>query len=350
MAGKKAKCPSCGTILSIPAAAGGGSAAASVKTPPADDPFGSDPFGSGDPLAGGDAFGLGDFDDSAFATAPAVSLGSSSPLARNSAHVARKPSRSSGGSNKGLIIGLVIGGVGLLGVLMVVVAMVVFLPAVKAARDAAQQAKARNDARIAAQSRIGGGGTATTGTGPAANAWITYTWPPDRYSIMMPRQPRRQTRFHSGVQVSMASCDMGPVGAYFVAASRATMVLPGQAFDAKAALEGGVNGALANSGGKLISQKNIQLDGHPGREISFNGSSAGRSFTAYARLYVVDTTVYQTMFLGPSGSHPGADLNKFFDSFKLLDPTPSEQPETGVEGTALPADAPATSDANGAAG
>ncbi len=328
LAGKKAKCPGCGSVLSIPAIGGGLEPLSNVA-----DPLASDPLGSNDP------FGLGGMDDRAFASAPASSLPSSSPLGQpaTAPTAPRGRAKTSGSGNRGLVIGLAVGGVVLGGVLVIVVLATLLIPAVKAAREAAQKVKARHDARAAQV------GASATSTNTSADNWITYTWPPDRYSILMPRQPRRQTQFHSGVRVSMASCDMGPSGAYFVATSRAPVIATVQGFDAEAALEGAVNGAVAKAGGQLISKKTIQLDDCPGREISFSGTHAGKSFTAHARLYVVGNTIYQTMFLGPSGNHPGADLNRFFDSFKLTGPPLAKQNKPKIGDGVPPTIPPVTS-------
>lgn len=328
LAGKQAKCPGCDSVLTIPAATGG-----LEPLPNVADPLAADPLGGDDP------FGLGGMDDGAFASAPASSLPASSPLGTPAlpSTAPRARAKSSGSGNKALATGLIIGGVALGSVLVIVVLAALLIPAVRAAREAAQKVKARNDAR-AAQT-----GTDTASTDASVEDWITYTWPPDRYSVLMPRQPKRKTEVHSGVRVAMVSCDMGEIGAYFVAVSRMPAIAVAQGFDADVALEAAVNGAVTNARGRLDSRKTIQLDGHPGREIRFSGAHAGKPFTAFSRLYVIDAAIYQIMFLGPSGEHTETDLQKFLDSFKLTGPPRAEQSKPKVAADAATTPPPVTS-------
>lgn len=351
LAGKRVKCPGCGEAIAIPANGNGAKPTAAVKRPPAMpaglDPLASDPFGS-NPLGGG-GLDLSGFDEKAFAAAPAAAM-PASPLMASGGMAGGKvrPARS-GGSNKGLIIGLVIGGVALVGVMLIVVVAALLIPAVKAAREAARRAQAARETNMAAAGQVPANVPGTTPnmptitvnpSAPPADTWVTHEATADGYSILLPKTPMQQTQFAMGATVTMAVCDLGPTGAYMVAASRIPLLAPGQTIDANPLLDGAVNGAVANVGGKLINQKTISLDGNPGREIDFEGSRGGQTFTARARIYIANGKIYQMLFLGPSSNQPTADIQKCFDSFKLTAPPPAATPATPPEIAAPPGGVP----------
>jgi len=91
-----------------------------------------------------------------------------------------------------------------------------------------------------------------------------------------------------------------------------------------AMLDSAREGALRNLNGRLIRQRRISIDGHPGRSIFFRGKSQG--FTIYGRFdyYVVSARLYQVGYITTRQKDVDARKTKaFFASFKLLSqPTP----------------------------
>jgi hypothetical protein len=71
------------------------------------------------------------------------------------------------------------------------------------------------------------------------------------------------------------------------------------------------DGAVASAGGKLKSEKAIELSGNLGRELVIEKDAA---IVARLRLYFVDRRLYQVMVLGNA---PVKDVSVFFDSFRL---------------------------------
>ncbi|MBA3240733.1 MAG: hypothetical protein H0T60_05850 [Acidobacteria bacterium] len=91
-------------------------------------------------------------------------------------------------------------------------------------------------------------------------------------------------------------------------------------------LDNGRDKALANTKGKLTSEKNIKLDGYAGREwlVEIPGSNVIR-----ARAFWVKRRLYQSLVIFPEGRNTPQETNriresatlKFLDSFALSDGT-----------------------------
>lgn len=81
-------------------------------------------------------------------------------------------------------------------------------------------------------------------------------------------------------------------------------------------LDGGVEGAA--QGGKLLSQKKIELDGHKGREFVAEKTEGALVLTLKARTFLVGNRLYQTITSALKGGEPWADIEKFLASFELV--------------------------------
>ncbi len=79
-------------------------------------------------------------------------------------------------------------------------------------------------------------------------------------------------------------------------------------------LQGAKNGALTNSKSHLVdgSEKSFTFQGHPALE--FQAESDAAHFRA--RIYMVGTTLYQTLVVSPLGT-PYQSTQEFLDSFAL---------------------------------
>jgi hypothetical protein len=61
------------------------------------------------------------------------------------------------------------------------------------------------------------------------------------------------------------------------------------------------------------------LDGFPGKEVKFEGTSGGKKLTGHIRVYLVKSRLYQLLVFGQGNvTVPRADVDKFFASFKRL--------------------------------
>jgi hypothetical protein len=68
---------------------------------------------------------------------------------------------------------------------------------------------------------------------------------------------------------------------------------------------------------KVLVDRHIALDKHPGREIIF-ADDVG--YTQMYRIYLVHDRLYQTITGGPPGSEKSRDTLRFHNSFKILGP------------------------------
>ncbi len=97
--------------------------------------------------------------------------------------------------------------------------------------------------------------------------------------------------------------------------------------DPDRALEGGVEGALKNTKGKLLIKRNIAIDGHPGKEFTSSVPGLFGSTMSYrARLYLVRTRLYQVVLTGKEEQVSGEAGERVFRSFALLNPPPAPEP------------------------
>jgi hypothetical protein len=78
-------------------------------------------------------------------------------------------------------------------------------------------------------------------------------------------------------------------------------------------LNGAQQGAIDNVKAHLVSGKTIMFGAYPGREFEAENDSMHFS----ARIYLVGSTLYQTLIASPLGS-PYAGTTTFLDSFQMI--------------------------------
>ncbi|MBN1457745.1 MAG: hypothetical protein JW912_07835 [Sedimentisphaerales bacterium] len=83
----------------------------------------------------------------------------------------------------------------------------------------------------------------------------------------------------------------------------------------KEMLDGAVDGAVNNVGGKLIDEIEVEYEGYPGREIEV--SIASEKAIIRARIYLVDKRLYQLMVIGKEDQVTESRVYDFFDSFVI---------------------------------
>lgn len=83
-------------------------------------------------------------------------------------------------------------------------------------------------------------------------------------------------------------------------------------------LDGARDGALKNLNGKLSSQKSITLLGHPGRSITFSGTSAGTKLFGRVDYFIVKPRLYQLLYISQKKADVGTTaIKNAFSSFTL---------------------------------
>lgn len=77
------------------------------------------------------------------------------------------------------------------------------------------------------------------------------------------------------------------------------------------------DGAIANVGGSLISEKKIEIDGNTGMEYDI--SMMNNTAVIRMKYYLVGTRGYILQVISKNGVENNDDSSKFFDSFKLTE-------------------------------
>ena len=90
---------------------------------------------------------------------------------------------------------------------------------------------------------------------------------------------------------------------------------------ADAQLVDGLRDALVkNIGGRIVSEREVRSGNAAGRETVADGSAGGASVELRLRLYAAGARVYQVVALGRKDAVPAAEMENFFDSFRLARP------------------------------
>jgi hypothetical protein len=112
-------------------------------------------------------------------------------------------------------------------------------------------------------------------------------------------------------------------------------------------LDGACQGMATEARLVILSKMPITIDGHPGREVSFEaqpGHTSGR-LSGRARIYLVGARLYQVFIAGPTGRLTPETIDAFLNSFSLVDPAPQPPtiapgpPPSAVRPSASPRDA-----------
>ena len=150
--------------------------------------------------------------------------------------------------------------------------------------------------------------------GAQAPEWKTYSYPADGFSASYPSAPNLQKQ---NVPTDAGSFELRAYlaqegeAALFVGVCDYGSAVAGRSSDT--VLEGAKEGAVSNVKGRLISEKKITLGTYPGVEFEAENSTTHFS----ARVYLVGTTLYQTLTAAPLGQpYPGT--TRFLDSFQLI--------------------------------
>jgi hypothetical protein len=83
--------------------------------------------------------------------------------------------------------------------------------------------------------------------------------------------------------------------------------------DPQTMLDGARDGAVRNVGGKLIEEKKISIEGHPGRYLKVSAEDN----LVFARVYLVKNRLYQALVVFPTKTLRQGDVDKFLTSFRL---------------------------------
>jgi hypothetical protein len=155
---------------------------------------------------------------------------------------------------------------------------------------------------------------AAAALGAQTPQWKTYSYATDGFSASYPSEPTLQKRDvptdAGSFELRSYSVEVGPV-ALFAGVCDYGVHTAGK--DPDTLLQGAKNGALQNSGSHLVSETKITLGIYHG--VAFESESDSTHFSA--RIYIVGSTLYQTLVVTPVGT-PFPDAARFLDSFQLI--------------------------------
>ncbi len=155
-----------------------------------------------------------------------------------------------------------------------------------------------------------------SGCDEAEKEWATFEPDDGAFSILFPGKPEEQTE-----SVSTAIGDIETQ--FFIAEQKDRAYSVNYAdypreiiivSDAEAMLDGAGMGAVSNVDGELLDEKEITLDGYPGREIEIEVKED--DIIVRARFYLVENRLYVVQAVSKSKAS-APDIDKFLDSFQL---------------------------------
>lgn len=149
---------------------------------------------------------------------------------------------------------------------------------------------------------------------PVEDPWKEFTSEEGRFTVNMPGQPSYNTQpvpTTQGTVTLHTYLIQHGVMAYGVMYND----VGGEVADVQQFLDSRRDGALSTVKGTLVSEENITIDGHPGRELKLK---TGDNIQYTGRHYLVNGRFYQVIATAPAGVNADAAIKKFLDSFKLL--------------------------------
>ena len=139
-------------------------------------------------------------------------------------------------------------------------------------------------------------------------------------TVEMPGKPTKQSQdipTASGKATGqMMTLDKG-AEAYILAFHDFPAAVANLNIDPQVLLKGASEGAVKNIDGKVASQRDINVGGHPGTEIVGDGSKDGKDVEFTIRMYWAKPRLIQTLYLSEKGKANKSNATKFLDSLKI---------------------------------
>ena len=152
-----------------------------------------------------------------------------------------------------------------------------------------------------------------TNNAPDASGWVKFTSDTGHFSVMMPSAPQEQTE--------TTQSEHGPYTTHlFIVKDTDNVYLigwvdydPSFNFNRQSELDANRDNFVKGIKATLISTRTLQLDGY--QAIEFSAETTDRVFRS--RVYMVGRRPYQIVIGVPKDSEDPADVNRFFNSFKV---------------------------------
>jgi len=171
---------------------------------------------------------------------------------------------------------------------------------------------------------IAGAGFMLTGAGrnifssiSAPAAWQEFSSADGNFAVLMPGTPsyekKNSTTALGPIDMHMFTLNIKRDAAYLIMYSDYPEIVTRA--KPEDLLDGGRDGALSNTKGKLVGEQNMSLDGFPGREIVVEVPGKG---LLKLRVFLVGRRLFQVMAVGTREMVEHEDASKYLTSFRLL--------------------------------
>ena len=152
---------------------------------------------------------------------------------------------------------------------------------------------------LAAALLVAAGGTAQEG-------WKEFTWKEGKCLLLLPGKP---TEKKDSLQV------VDKQGVYMVYFADSPAMAKADAATIKQEFDKARDALVESLKGKLLSEKEVKLDKHKGREVQIEAAMGNVCRT---RLYQVGERYYQIILTAPRDVATSREADKFFGSFKVV--------------------------------
>lgn len=158
------------------------------------------------------------------------------------------------------------------------------------------------------------------------DAWETFRPKGMEASFEMPKSPKLRERSFApvasepAIKVHLHSAVIQNGEMLFVAGWHDLHTIPRNSRQQQEVLDGAVATAVANVLGSIIEKKNVRLERHPGREISYRFAGGDVLYRVVERVFLVGARQYQFRMIAKIDRYDREAADRFFESVKLLDP------------------------------
>jgi hypothetical protein len=151
----------------------------------------------------------------------------------------------------------------------------------------------------------------------AADKWVQYRSEGGKFTALFPGTPKERADPPGESSVISHEFVVDLAGATYVVSFDDFAPKSFAGRDPQRILDQARNNLVLGQPVKVLVDKRIALENHPGREIVFADDGG---YTQMYRIYLVRDRLYQTITGGPQGSEKSADAVRFHNSFKILGP------------------------------
>ncbi len=148
-------------------------------------------------------------------------------------------------------------------------------------------------------------------------SWREFSQPEYGFAVRLPGEPYKN---RVKVNPNDSRLDLhlwmarGEGGLIYQAAFQQLLAAPNDEASVKILLDSFRDGMASGAEAKVINEKQISLDGNPGREFAMRDSDTN----GVARIYLVGSRIYLLNILNTSGNISSKIANEYFASFKAL--------------------------------